>query len=87
MDANGEMLREYADHPSTIADIQWKPQGTILASTGYGKLFLWSPEQPGSLQDFTWQGSMLALAWSPNGEIHRRGVAGLQRPLLADEDR
>lgn len=72
-DGNGEMLREYPDHPSTIADIQWKPDATILASTGYGKLFLWSPDEPAALQDFTWQGSMLALAWSPNGEYIAAG--------------
>jgi WD40 repeat protein len=73
-DANGEMLREYADHPSTIADIQWKPNDMILASTGYGKLLLWSPELPAALKDFTWQGSMLALAWSPNGEYIAAGA-------------
>ena len=30
---DGEMIREYADHPSTVADIQWKPNDAILAST------------------------------------------------------
>jgi WD40 repeat protein len=72
-DNNGEMLREYPDHPSTIADIAWKPDEMILASTGYGKLFLWSPEQSAALRDFTWQGSMLVLAWSPNGEYIAAG--------------
>jgi WD40 repeat protein len=63
---NGEMIREYADHPSTIADIQWKPKEAILASTAYGKLFLWGPEQQDAVTDFSWQGSMLVLAWSPD---------------------
>jgi len=65
---DGTMIREYPDHPSTIADIQWKPNAALLASTAYGKLFLWSPDQTDAIKDFTWQGSMLALAWSPDGE-------------------
>ena len=65
---DGEMVREYADHPSTIADIQWQPKEAILASTAYGKLYLWAPEQQAAIREFAWQGSMLALAWSPNAE-------------------
>ena len=38
---DGTMLRDYPDHPSTITDIQWKPNDAILASTAYGKLYLW----------------------------------------------
>jgi WD40 repeat protein len=70
---DGEMIREYPDHPSTVADIQWKPNDAILASTAYGKLFLWSPEQQNAVREFDWQGSMLALAWSPNGEYIAAG--------------
>jgi len=64
----GEMVREYLDHPSTIADIQWHPMEPILASTGYGKVFFWSPEQQEALREFAWSGSMLALAWSPDAK-------------------
>lgn len=65
-DLNGKLIREYPDHPSTIADIQWQPKDAILASAGYGKLFFWSPEQQNAIREFTWNGSMLALAWSPD---------------------
>lgn len=77
----GEMVCEYADHPSTIADIQWKPHEPILASTGYGKLYLWNipatvgaKESGAPLREFDWQGSMLALAWSPNGQYIAAGA-------------
>ena len=70
---DGTMIREYADHPSTIADIQWKPGEPVLASTGYGKLFLWSPEQQNPVQEFAWQGSMLVLAWSSDGKYIAAG--------------
>ena len=71
---DGAMIREFPDHPSTIADIQWKPNEAILASTGYGKLFLWSPEQQQAVREFNWQGSMLALAWSPDAKYIAAGA-------------
>jgi WD40 repeat protein len=63
---DGDMIREYPDHPSTIAAIQWKPNEPILASAGYGKLFFWSPEQQTAIRELKWNGSMLAVAWSPD---------------------
>jgi WD40 repeat protein len=71
---DGTLIREYADQSSTIADIQWKPNEAILASAGYGKLFLWSPEQQEPVREFQWQGSMLALAWSPDGKYIAAGA-------------
>ncbi|MBI3821235.1 MAG: WD40 repeat domain-containing protein [Planctomycetes bacterium] len=65
---DGAMIRAYPDHPSTIADIQWKPNDAILASAAYGKLFFWSPEQQNAVREFGWNGSMLAVAWSPNSK-------------------
>jgi WD40 repeat protein len=67
-------IREYPDHPSTIADLRWKPNDTILASAGYGKLFLWSPQQQPPVREFAWQGSMLVLAWSPDGKYIAAGA-------------
>jgi WD40 repeat protein len=78
---DGAMICEMPDHPSTVADIQWKPSDAILASTAYGKVFLWDclPTPLGNgenrpVREFTWQGSMLALAWSPNAEYIAAGA-------------
>src|SRR5262249_54641214 len=35
-DPTGKLLREFPDHPSTIADIAWQPRAEILASAAYG---------------------------------------------------
>ena len=71
---DGALIREYPDHPSTIADIQWRPDAPVLASTAYGKLFFWSPDSIEPLREFNWQGSMLALAWSPKAEYIAAGA-------------
>lgn len=88
-DATGRLLREYPDAKNTIADIQWKPivpspptplprrseVGTepILASVAYGQLSLWSPDKTDPLSRFEWKGSMLVLAWSPDGKYIATG--------------
>src|SRR5439155_11185176 len=67
---DGTMIRETPDHPSTIADIQWKPNDTWLAAAGYGKLCLWDVLFSGlnREREFAWNGSMLVVAWSPDGK-------------------
>jgi WD40 repeat protein len=69
----GQLVREYANHPSTVADIQWKPGTRELASAAYGELAVWNPDKPEPLQLFRWKGSMLVLAWSPDGEYIATG--------------
>ncbi len=64
--ADGQLLREYADQPSTIADIQWSPKEPILASVCYGAMSWWSPDQSETIRLFPWKGSMLVVAWSPD---------------------
>lgn len=72
-DPAGTLLREYPAHPSTIADIQWKPGETLLASAAYGQLALWRVDQAEPVRQFNWKGSMLALAWSPDGRYVATG--------------
>ncbi len=66
-DAQGTLVRSYPDHPSTIADIRWLPRSRRLASAAYGALATWSPNRDEPVRRFLWKGSMLTIAWSPDG--------------------
>ena len=72
-DPAGQLVREYANYPSTVADIQWKPGTLELASAAYGELALWHPDKPEPSRVFRWKGSMLVLAWSPDGKYIATG--------------
>jgi WD40 repeat protein len=64
---DGELVREYPDHSNTIAAIAWKAGVEELVSACYGQLQFWAPDKPEVLRTFLWKGSMLSLAWSPDG--------------------
>jgi WD40 repeat protein len=72
-DPAGRMVREYPNHPSTVADIRWKPGTHELASAAYGELTLWNPEKSEPIRVCKWKGSMLVLAWSPDGKYIATG--------------
>jgi WD40 repeat protein len=64
---DGELVQQYPDHPNTIAAIAWKARSEEVASACYGQLQFWSPDGVEPLRAFSWKGSMLSLAWSPDG--------------------
>jgi len=72
-DAQGRLAREYPDHPSTIADVRWKPRAALLAAAAYGRVALWSPTEPAPERVLEWKGSVLTLAWSPDGRYLATG--------------
>jgi len=72
-DSTGKLVREFPDHPSTITDVKWRPGGVELASSAYGKLQIWNPDKAEPLFAFEWKGSMLVLAWSPDGRYIATG--------------
>jgi WD40 repeat protein len=74
-DDGGAPLREYPDHPSTIADLQWKPRSRELTVAHYGGLTHWSADRDEPLRRFAWQGSTLVIAWSGD---HRHIATGDQ---------
>jgi WD40 repeat protein len=65
--ASGNLIREYPEHPNTIAAIAWRPKTTELASACYGQIQLWNPQEEQPIRTLSWKGSMLTLAWSPDG--------------------
>lgn len=67
------LLRDYRESRSTVSDIQWKPCELVLASAAYGGTTLWEPDQADAMRHFAWQGSTLALAWSPDGKYLATG--------------
>ena len=66
-DATGNLLLEYPDHPSTITDIQWQPNQLFFATAAYGRLSTFRCETPVPAKEFAWKGSILRIAWSPDG--------------------
>lgn len=72
-DPNGKLVREYPDHPSTIADIAWQPKAEILASATFGFLSLWRTNVSEPYRRFERSSSMLTIAWSPNGQYLATG--------------
>lgn len=69
----GNLLHQYADHPSTIASLGWRPGGREIATIAYGGVTLRNPEQPDKARRFEWKGSSLVLAWSPDGKYIATG--------------
>jgi WD40 repeat protein len=71
--AAGQLVREYGNHPSTVADIQWKPGTLELASAAYGQIALFNPDEAEPARCLKWKGAQLVLAWSPDGKYIATG--------------
>ena len=71
--SQGELAQTYPPHPSTISDIQWQRQGLFLTSACYGQLATFSPDTPEPVKLFCWKGSILTVAWSPDGNYVATG--------------
>jgi WD40 repeat protein len=69
----GTLLREFADHPATIADLSCRPGTGELTSATYGGVALWRRESAEPLMRLEWKGSVLKLAWAPSGEYLAHG--------------
>jgi WD40 repeat protein len=63
----GRLVREYPDHTATVADVCWRPGTGELTSATYGGVTLWSPDRTEPVRRLEWKGSVLTLAWAPDG--------------------
>lgn len=72
-DAQGKLLQSYPPHPSTIADIAWQPGELFFATAAYGQLATFHSSKPEPVRVFEWKGSILVIAWSPDGNYIATG--------------
>ena len=72
-DKKGTHIRDYPDQGSTITDIVWGPGRLELTSSAYGGIRVWSPSKNEPVREFNWKGSVLRLAWSPDGKYLATG--------------
>jgi len=84
---DGQRVRDYPDRPATVADLCWRPGTDQLASATYGGVCLWEPDRDEPVRRFAWKGSVLALAWSPDGGFLAHGKPGRHGPLLGARER
>lgn len=73
------------EHANTVSDIAWQPGQRPapgppeIAAACYGQISFWQPNADDPTRLLTWQGTPLALAWSPDG---RHLVCGEQDATL-----
>lgn len=70
---DGRHLRDFPDHPSTISAIAWQPREMFFATAAYGQLANYHAEKADFAKAFPWKGSILVVAWSPDGNFLATG--------------
>lgn len=68
-----EAFYDSSDHASTIADLAWNPDGSGLAVAAYNGITLHVPGKQSQPRNYTWKGSSLVLAWSPDAKYMATG--------------
>lgn len=71
--AGGELVAAFTDHPSTIADIAWRPRSREITAATYGGLTIRAAEPGAAATRHAWQGSTLVIAWSPDARYIATG--------------
>jgi WD40 repeat protein len=65
----GELLQTFEARPNTIAGIAWRSDSEEMVSACYGQVAFWDLSSSSPKRIFEWKGSMLCLAWSPDGRF------------------
>ena len=71
--STGQLLQAYPDHRSTISDLAWQPATKLLTSATYGRISFWQAESATLMRSLEWKGSILVMAWSPDGNLVATG--------------
>lgn len=64
----GEVINELKNHPSTVSDLSWSANEESLAVSHYGGISIWFPTGTKPKKQLLFQGSLLSVAWQPNGK-------------------
>lgn len=80
-DTGGAPLHDFDDHASTVTAIAWSADGSRVGASAYGGVGWYdvAGKRAGKRRRFDWQGSLLALATSPDGKW---AVAGAQDSVV-----
>jgi WD40 repeat protein len=72
-DLAGHQIGAFEKHESTVTGLAWVPDGSGVVSSCYGGLSWLEPALTEPKRQFTWKGSILALAMSPDGRFIATG--------------
>jgi len=72
-DREDRVLQDYPELASTVTDLAWRPGVLELTASAYGGVTLWSPTSTEPVGRFQWKGSVVRLAWSPDGKYLATG--------------
>jgi WD40 repeat protein len=67
--ADGSPHVETTPLDSTVTSLRWRADGTALAACCYGGVSIWPFVVGARGQQLRWKGSLLSMAWSPDGKI------------------
>lgn len=67
--AGGELMRECPALDSTVTGLAWRLDGTGLAASCYGGVYVWPLLAGARERHLAWKGSLISLAWSPDARI------------------
>jgi WD40 repeat protein len=71
--ADGQLVRSYAPHRSTVAALAWQSGVQEIVTAAYGALTIWTPSRDRHVRRFRWKGSILAIACSRDGRYIATG--------------
>lgn len=66
---DGVIAQQHPALASTVADLAWRPGHAEIAAAAYGGVTMFDPASPEGVRHLPYKGSVLGLAWSPDGRL------------------
>ncbi|WAS91876.1 WD40 repeat domain-containing protein [Nannocystis punicea] len=66
---SGATVARLEPHPSTVTGLAWNRAGERIATSHYGGVTIWTARTGKVVRKLAWKGSMISLAWSPDGRV------------------